>query len=103
MASFCYPTVLIEAHYELIKELMTTVMDRDGFKSDTHDCLLYYMEKKHKYLELDYGFLHQLRRTRNEIDYRGIKVPKDAWKELKLKIDLTLRILLDSLDQHHFR
>ena len=66
-----YPTILIETHYELIKELLTALINKDGFKSETHDCLFYYMEEKHKDLELDFDFLHDLRRARNEINYRG--------------------------------
>jgi len=94
-----YPTILIEAHYELIKELLTALLNKDGFKSETHDCLFYFAEEKYKDLELDFNFLHDLRTTRNEIDYRGTKVPKDAWKELKLKIDLTINHLLNYLKE----
>ena len=91
------PTILIEAHYELIKELLTALINRGGFKSETHDCLFYYMEEKYKDLELDFDFLQDLRITRNEIDYRGTKVPKDAWKEVKLKINLTIDYLIGYL------
>ena len=94
-----YPTILIEAHYELIKELLTALVNQDGFKSETHDCLFYYVEEKYKDLELDFDFLHELRRTRNEIDYRGIKLPKDAWKGLNLKINLTINYLIDYLEK----
>ena len=94
-----YPTILIESHYELIKELLTALINRDGFKSETHDCLFYYIEEKHKDLELDFNFLHDLRKIRNEIDYRGTKVPKDAWKELKLKINLTINHLINYLER----
>ena len=94
-----YPTILIEAHYELIKELLTALVNQDGFQSETHYCLFYYVEEKYKDLELDFDFLHELRRTRNEIDYRGIKLPKDAWKGLNLKINLTINYLIDYLEK----
>ena len=94
-----YPTVLIEAHYELIKELLTALLNRDGFRSETHDCLFYFIEEKHKDLELDFDFLHELRVARNEIDYRGMQTPKDAWKGLKLKIDLTIKQIIDYLEK----
>ena len=94
-----YPTVLVEAHYELIKELLTAVMNRDGFKCETHDCLIYYIEEKHKDMELDFDFLHELRISRNEIDYRGTRVPKDAWKQLKLKINITINSIIDYLEK----
>jgi hypothetical protein len=94
-----YPTVLIEAHYELIKELLTAVINRDGFKCETHDCLIYYMEEKHKDLDIDFEFLHDLRTARNNIDYRGVKLPKDAWEQLKLKISLTINALIKYLEK----
>lgn len=94
-----YPTILIEAHYELIKELLTALINKDGFKSETHDCLFYYVEEKYKDLELDFEFLHDLRITRNQIDYRGTKVPKDAWKYLKIKIDLSINHLIEYLEK----
>ncbi len=94
-----YPTVLIEAHYEIIKELLTALMNREGLKSDTHDCLFYYFEEKHKDLEIDFEFLQELRRTRNNINYQGTKVPKDAWKDTKLKIELTIKHLIKCLEK----
>jgi len=93
-----YPTILIEAHYELVKELLTAIINRDGFKSESHDCLIYYVEENHKDLELDFEFLHELRRIRNEIDYKGTKVPKDAWKQLKLRINLIISSLINYLE-----
>jgi predicted nucleotidyltransferase len=94
-----YPTVLIEAHYELIKELLTAILNKEGFKSETHDCLFYYIEEKHKDLELDFTFLHQLRKARNNIDYRGTKLPRDAWKKMQLKIELTINYLIEYLEK----
>ena len=94
-----YPTILIASHYELIKELLTALLNRDGFRSETHDCLFYYMEEKHKDLEIDFDFLHELRTARNEIDYRGMQTPKDAWKKLKLKISLTIDCISEYLEK----
>lgn len=94
-----YPTILIEVHYELIKELLTALMHRDGFTSETHDCLFYYVEEKHSDMELDFEFLHELRKARNDIDYRGIKVPYKAWSELKMKIMLTIRYLIRYMEK----
>jgi|TARA_B100001964_G_C14044463_1_gene514135 hypothetical protein len=93
-----YPTILIEAYYELIKELLTALINKEGFKSETHDCLLYFVEEKYN-LELDFEFLHDLRKLRNEIDYRGTKVPKESWKELKLKINLIINYLIRYLEK----
>ena len=93
-----YPTVLIESHYEIIKELLTALMNRDGFMSKSHDCLFYYFEEKHKDFELDHDFLHELRTTRNNINYRGVRVSKDTWKKIKLNVDLTIKHLIKILE-----
>ncbi|MBI4919407.1 hypothetical protein HY837_05720 [archaeon] len=74
-------------------------MGKEGFKSDTHDCLFYYFEEKHKNLEIDFKFLQDLRVTRNNINYQGVKVPKEAWKDSKLKIDLTIKYLIECLEK----
>ncbi|MBI5066067.1 hypothetical protein HZA97_07555 [Candidatus Woesearchaeota archaeon] len=94
-----YPTVLIESHYEIIKELLTALMGKEGLKSDTHDCLFYYFEEKHKDLEIDFNFLQDLRVTRNNINYQGVKAPKEAWKDSKLKISLTIKYLIECLEK----
>ena len=72
---------------------IVALMNREGFKSETHDCLFYYLEERHKEMEIGFDFLHELRRTRNEIDYRGASVPKEAWNELKLKINLIANLI----------
>jgi len=33
-----------------------------------------------------------------DLDYRGIKMPKNAWQEFKLKINLTIDALLKELE-----
>jgi hypothetical protein len=51
------------------------------------------MEENHIDLELDFEFLHELRITRNEIDYRGMTVSKDSWKKLELKVNFIINYL----------
>ena len=52
-----------------------------------------------KDMGLDFEFLHELRKARNDIDYRGIKVPYKAWSELKLNIMLTINYLIRYLEK----
>lgn len=37
-------------------------------------------------LEIDFAYLSELRKLRNKIDYRGIKVSYETWKQNKLKL-----------------
>ena len=74
-------------------------MHKDGFRSETHDCMFYYIEEKYSSLELDFEFLHELRKARNDIDYRGTKLPNKAWSDLKIKIMLTISFLIRYLEK----
>ena len=53
--------------------------------------------RKKKNLELDFDYLLELKDTRNDIDYRGIMVSKDIWKNNQLKIKLIISLLKEYL------
>lgn len=38
-----YPTLYIEGHYEIIKELCTAILMLDGWKALNHECLFAYL------------------------------------------------------------
>ena len=82
----------IEGHYEIIKELCTAILSIEGWKALNHECLFAYLRKK-KDLEFDFDYLLELKDTRNDIDYRGIMISKDIWKENQLKIMLIINLL----------
>lgn len=86
----------LEGHYEIIKELCTALLLLDGWKALNHECLFAYLRKK-KNLEIDFDYLLELKDTRNDIDYRGVMVSKDIWKENNLKIKLTINFLKEYL------
>jgi len=88
-----YPSLFIEGNYEIIKELCTAILCLDGWKADNHDCLFQYLIEKKQDLELDFDYLAELRKLRNKIDYHGIKVSYDTWKQNKLKIQIIIRSL----------
>jgi hypothetical protein len=88
-----YPSLFIEGNYEIIKELATAILCLDGWKADNHDCLFQYLVEKKQDLELDFDYLAELRKLRNKIDYHGIKVSYDTWKQNKLKIQIIIKTL----------
>lgn len=95
-----YPSLFVEGYYEVIKELVVAVLALDGWKSDNHDCLFQYVIEKKKDLELDLEYLSELRKLRNKIDYHGIKVSFDTWKQNKLKLKITIKTLKDFVRNH---
>lgn len=93
-----YPSLYLEGHYEIIKELCTAILAAEGWKALDHECLFAYIRRK-KDLELDFDYLFELKDARNDIDYRGLMVSKDLWKCNELRIRLTISALRDYLKQ----
>jgi len=94
-----YPSLFVEGHYEIIKELATAILCLDGWKAENHDCLFQYLVEKRQDLELDFEYLAELRKLRNKIDYHGIKVSNDMWKQNKMRIQLIIRALRDYINK----
>ena len=86
-----YPSVYLEGHYEIVKELATAILAIDGWKSLNHECLFAYLKEKRQDLEIDFDFILELKDIRNAIDYRGIQVSKETWSKNKLKINLIIK------------
>lgn len=94
-----YSSIFIEGHYEIIKELATAILILDGWRSENHDCLFQYLSEKRKDLDVDFEFLSELRKTRNRIDYEGVKVSYETWKNNELRIQLTIKRLVEYIKQ----
>jgi hypothetical protein len=88
-----FPSLFIEGYYEIVKELSTAILTLDGWKSLNHECLFAYLKENKTHLEIDFDYLLELKDTRNAIDYRGVKVSYDIWKNNELKINLVINAL----------
>jgi len=88
-----YPSLYLEGHYEIIKELCTAILALDGWKALNHECLFAYLKEMRKNLEVDFDYLLELKDIRNSIDYRGATIRPETWKQNKLKISITIRTL----------
>ena len=76
-----FTSIVIESYYEIIKEVITALMAMDGYKTLSHEILIGYL--KHFYKEFsDYeiNFIDNLRKLRNNINYRGFFVKSDYWQ-----------------------
>ena len=89
----------LEGHYEIIKELCTAILVLDGWKALNHECLFAFLKSKKQNLELDFGYLLELKDTRNSIDYRGVKVSSGLWKNNKLKIEMIIKTLKEYIKE----
>lgn len=88
-----YPSLYLEGHYEIVKELSTAILVLEGWKALNHECLFAFLKSKKQDLELDFDYLLELKDTRNSIDYRGVKVSSELWKNNKLKIGIVIKTL----------
>jgi len=94
-----YPTLFIEGHYEILKELCTAILVLDGWRALNHECLFTYLKEKRKDLEIDHGYMVELKDIRNAMDYRGVKVSPSLWKDNQLKLHLTINALKEYIKE----
>ncbi len=77
-----FATLIIEAYYEIIKELLTALLAVDGFKCLSHTTLIEYLRKAYNKLFTEYEIqtIDELRRIRNKISYEGFIIKKDYYE-----------------------
>ncbi len=66
-----FSTLIVEAKYEIIKELVTALMALGGYKTRSHLSLLRYLAESHGFPTNEIEFLDLLRQLCHDIGYRG--------------------------------
>ncbi len=93
-----FATLIVEGYYEIIKELITGMMAVDGWKTVSHELLVGYIAQFYKEVSsAEINLIDQLRKMRNDIDYRGVMVNAGYLhrnKEFILSIIKKLKIIL---------
>ena len=69
-----FASLVIEDYYEIIKELITAILSADGYKSYSHECLATFLEKFYHFPKGQVILVNQLRKMRNDINYRGVSI-----------------------------
>lgn len=74
-----FATLIIEAYYEIFKELLTALLAVDGFKTLSHEALIDYLRANYskQFTEFEIRTIDELRKVRNRIAYEGFMVRKD--------------------------
>ncbi|MFA5887210.1 MAG: hypothetical protein WC852_00680 [Candidatus Nanoarchaeia archaeon] len=93
-----YPSLYLEGHYEIIKELCTAILAAEGWISSDHECLFAYIRKKQD-IAIDIDYLLELKGARNDIDYKGMIITANMWKGNEMLIRLTIGALKEYLKQ----
>lgn len=75
------PYRIIEEYYEIIKELITSIMYKSGLKTLSHKALIEFAKNNVKILNSsEISLIDELRIKRNNIVYYGDKVTKEFLK-----------------------
>ena len=92
-----FPQLLIESYYEVIKELISSLLVIHGYKSYSHECLVSFMEEYYPsvFNEFQVKFLDSLRKLRSDIQYRGRDVADDYLDRNNETIEKIIKILLN--------
>ena len=90
-----YPQFLIESYYEVIKELISSLLSIHGFKSYSHECLVSFIKEYYPDTLEDYQlhFLDSIRKLRSDIQYRGADVADDYLERNLSTIEGVIKIL----------
>ena len=67
-----FASLIVEAHYEIIKDALTALMALDGYKTLSHEAPISYMDEFFpEFSESEVLFADLLRKLRNRIAYEG--------------------------------
>ncbi|MGE0793609.1 MAG: hypothetical protein AB7V77_05525 [Candidatus Woesearchaeota archaeon] len=64
-------SLIIEGYYEVIKELILILIHKEGFNCSNHLCLISFLEEFYSSSFYEISKIDELRRLRNDINYRG--------------------------------
>ncbi len=89
----------IEAYYDIIKELIFANMYKDGLNCTNHLCLIAYLKEKCEDFDFETGKIDELRKVRNEINYRGFAVKRDYLERNELEFKNIITKLKERLKE----
>lgn len=95
-----FTSLVVKGYYEIIKELLTALLFANGFKSANHECLISFFREKHPELVYEMGIIYQLRKVRNNINYRGFFVRRDYSLNNKMEFEHIISILKKELESY---
>ncbi len=87
----------VEAYYDIIKELIFAHLYKNGYNCSNHLCLIAYLKEKMKDFDFEIQKIDELRKVRNEINYRGLAVKKDYLERNELEFKNIIKRLKEEL------
>jgi len=81
-----FVSLLVEDYYEVVKELATSIMNLDGYKTLSHKELFIWIKKRYsEFTDEVINIINNLRTTRNNVVYEGFFV-KEHYLAKKLEV-----------------
>ncbi|MBI4738088.1 hypothetical protein HY772_00720 [Candidatus Woesearchaeota archaeon] len=87
----------VEAYYDIIKELIFAHLYKNGYNCTNHLCLIAYIREKIKDFDFEIKKIDELRKVRNEINYRGLTIKKDYLERNELEFKNIIKRLTEEL------
>ena len=92
-------SVIAEDYYEIIKELLTALLLKEGLKSDNHECLIRFFTVRFPECEYEAETIFKLKDVRNRVSYDGIFVDKAYIEMNKLEFKHIIELLRGLLEK----
>ena len=89
----------VEAYYDIIKELIFANLYKNGYNCANHLCLIAYLKEKVNNFDFEIHKIDELRRIRNDINYRGLKIQKDYFERNELEFKNIIKRLKEELEK----
>ena len=86
-------------YYDALHELVDSFLNFDKVKIDNHQCLFAYLCEKHPELEFSWDFFEKIRTNRNGINYYGVPVDFDDWKEVEIQFKIYIKKIKEEINK----
>ena len=86
-------------YYDALHELAESFLQFEKVKIDNHQCLFAYLCEKHHELEFSWDFFEKVRTKRNGINYYGMPVNLEDWKEVEIQFNFYIKKLKEEIEK----
>lgn len=92
-------SLIVEDYYEVIKELLTAYLLKNGLRSRNHQCLITYFYRENLDYESEAHIISQMSFFRNRLDYYGEEIPEEFYKKNKEDFEKIIKILINLIEK----
>jgi len=86
-------SIIAQGYYKAMKELLTALLLKGGWKSDNHECLILYFARRYPEYGYESSVMCELKNIRNRITYDGVFVRPSYLETHQFEFESILKIL----------